>query len=270
MLPDEIETTPVETPSRTVSPAEPAASPTCPAGTPPLRPGREPFWDYLDLLLVLGFVGVGVVAMMVVAAAIEAFSPALRKDPTPLALPLQIVFYFAIYVGFVAVFRLRYNRPALASLGWRRSSFNPLVAAFAGAVLAVALSALGQLLRTPENNLIDKLVNSWSSFVLFAITAVLVAPIFEELLFRGFLQPLLSRTFGAIAGVLITAALFGSLHLFQYSLAWQYAVVIFLAGVVFGWARARTGSVIPGTVMHCCFNSVSVVGYVISSHPKFK
>jgi membrane protease YdiL (CAAX protease family) len=237
---------------------------------PPVQPLRDPFWGYSDLLLIFGFVCAGILAMMAVGVVAALFSPALRKDPTPLALPLQIIFYLAVYLGFIAVFSLRYNRPALRSLGWRASNLNPFFAALAGAVLAIVLSFLGQLLHTPENNLIDKLVNSWTAFVFFAITAVLVAPFFEELFFRGFLQPLLSRTFGVLAGILITAALFGSLHLFQYSLAWQYALVIFLAGVAFGWARARTGSVIPGTLMHCCFNSVSVIGYIVSSHPKFK
>jgi uncharacterized protein len=259
-------------PTETTS-AEPLISelpPVQPAEQPPAPPAREPFWGYQDLLLIVGFAFLGILAIFLVASAAAAFSPALRKDPTPLELPLQFVFYFAIYLGFVTVFRLRYNRPALESLGWRRSNFNPLLAAVVGVVMAIALSALGQLLRTPENDLIDKLVNSWSSFILFALTAAVVAPLFEELLFRGFLQPLLSRTFGLVAGVLITAALFGSLHLFQYSLAWQYALIIFLAGAVFGWVRARTGSVIPSTIMHCCFNSVSVIAYLISSHPKFK
>lgn len=260
MLPDPAESTPLEPVS-----SEPAIPESLPAPAP-----RDPFWSYSDLLLLLGFIAAGFVAMGMIAFVAEAVTPALRRDPMPLALPLQIVFYVIIYLGFIAVFRLRYNKPALQSLGWRPSNFNPLLAGMSGALLAVALSALGQLLRTPENNLMDKLVNSWVSFILFAITAVLVAPVFEELLFRGFLQPLLSRTFGLATGILLTSALFGSLHLFQYSLAWQYALIIFLAGVAFGWVRARTRSVVPGTLMHCCFNSVSVFGYLITSHPKFK
>ncbi len=263
MLPDPIETTPAES-----ALAEPTLVPV--VEQPPLRAPREPFWGYSDLLLLIGCACLGIVSISLLAFIAALFSPALRKDPTPLALPLQIVFYFEIYLGFLAVFRLRYHQPPLRSLGWRKSNFNPLLAAVIGALLAIGLSALGQLLHTPENNLIDKIVDSWFSFAIFALTAVLIAPLFEELFFRGFLQPLLSRTFGVIAGVLITAALFGSLHLFEYSFAWQYAAIIFLAGAVFGWARARTGSVIPGFLMHCCFNSVSVIAYLITSHPKFK
>lgn len=262
MLPD-----PAEGPVEPVTPEEPLIAP---AEPPPVPTPRDPFWSYSDLLLLVGFIAAGFVFMAIIAFVAGVFYPALQKDPMPLALPLQLVFYVIIYIGFIAVFRLRYNKPALQSLGWRPSNFNPILAGVSGALLAVALSALGQLLRTPDNNLMDKLVNSWTSFIIFAITAVLVAPLFEELLFRGFLQPLLSRTFGLLAGILLTSALFGSLHLFQYSLAWQYALIIFLAGVAFGWVRARTRSVVPSTVMHCCFNSVSVFGYVIASHPKFK
>jgi uncharacterized protein len=259
MLPDPIEGPPVD--AVATEPVVPEV---------PVEERREPFWSYADFLLLLGFIAAGFLAMGLIAFVAEASVPTLRKDPMPLALPLQIVFYVVIYLGFVAVFRLRYNEPTLKSLGWRPSQFNPILACICGALLAIALSALSQLLRTPDNNLMDKLVNSWLTFVLFAVTAVLIAPFFEELLFRGFLQPLLSRTFGLVAGVILTSALFGLLHLFQYSLAWQYALIIFLAGAAFGWVRERTGSIVPGTLMHCCFNSVSVIGYLISAHPKFK
>jgi uncharacterized protein len=286
MPPDPFETAPVETTPADEFVAEPppaipgepllsasALEPPQPALTPqpqPPAPVRHPFWGYSDLLLLLGFIAASILTITILAAVAEGFSPRLRTDPTPLALPLQIIFYAAIYAGFLTIFKLRYNRDALPSLGWVPARFNPFFAAFVGVALALALSVLGQILRTPETDFIGKLVHSWLSFILLALTAIFVAPFFEELLFRGFLQPLLSRTFGVVAGVLITAALFGGLHLFQYALAWQYALIIFLAGATFGWARARTGSIVPGTVMHCCFNSVSLIGYVVSSHLKFK
>src|SRR5581483_10141145 len=113
---------------------------------------------------------------------------------------------------------------------------------------------LGDLLKTPKIALpFEKLTNTPASLTFFAIVAIVLAPFFEELFFRGFVQPLLSRTFGTVAGILITAGLFGTLHGFEYSWVWQYAVFISLAGAVFGWLRARTNSIVPSTVMHGCF-----------------
>ncbi|HEX3682654.1 MAG TPA: type II CAAX endopeptidase family protein [Bryobacteraceae bacterium] len=269
MPPDPIETTPAEPVMEAPFVAEPA--PPLPAEPPPLPAPREPFWGYLDLVLMLGFVCAGLVGIVLLGAGLVAIVPKLKDDPMPLVLPLQFVFYLVVYAGFVAVFKLRYRAPVLVSLGWRRASLNPLFAAVGGVVLALGLALLASLLHTPQvPSPIDKLVNSPSSLALFVITAVVVAPFFEELLFRGFVQPLLSRTFGVIAGVLITAVLFGALHAPEYSWAWQYALVVSLAGAVFGWLRARTNSVIPGTVMHGFYNLAFVVGYLATTHGIFK
>jgi uncharacterized protein len=267
MPPDPTEITPSE-PMLVPFAAEPATPAVLEA---PALPPREPFWGYLDLLLVLGFVCAGLAGIVLLGAVIVAMSPKLRDDPMPIVLPLQLVFYAVVYAGFVAVFKLRYRVPTLISLGWRRTGLNPLLAALGGVVLALGLALLASLLHTPQvPSPIDKLVNSRASLVLFVLTAVIVAPFFEELLFRGFIQPLLSRTFGVIAGVLITAVLFGGLHAPEYSWAWQYALVVSLAGAVFGWIRARTNSVVPGTVMHGFYNLAFVAGYLATTHGIFK
>ncbi len=186
--------------------------------------------------------------------------PSLRLDPTPLALPVQIAFYVALYLSFRIVLRLRYEQPVLPALGWRKPNINLPLVALGGILLAFVISALGALLKTPKIPLpFDKLASTPFSMLFLAIVAVVFAPIFEELFFRGFLQPLLSRTFGTIAGILTTAVAFGLLHGFEYNWVWQYAFFISLAGAVFGWLRARTNSVIPSTVMHGFFNAVSMV-----------
>lgn len=260
MQPDPIDTPPSEPVLAEPPILEPA----------PLPAPRDPFWNYIDLLLMIGAVASGILVIGFLGLVLVSVIPHLKANPAPIALPLQLVFYVVVYFGFVAVFKFRYRAPVLASLGWRHARFNPFLAIVIGAALAIALSAFGQLLHTPENDLIDKVVDSPASLVLFAVTAVLIAPVFEELFFRGLIQPLLSRTFGIVAGVLITAVLFGGLHAPEYSWAWQYALIISFAGAVFGWARARTGSIVPGVLMHCSFNSISVIGYIASSHFKLK
>jgi hypothetical protein len=223
-------------------------------------PEREPFWGYTDLALVLGLLFGFSVVVVVMIGLLAIPYPSLRTDQTALALPVQVAFYGCLYLSFRLVLKLRYGRPVLPSLAWRRAHVNLAWMAGGGIVLAFVLSALGNLFKTPKVDLpFEKLTSTPASLTFFAIVAIVLAPFFEELFFRGFVQPLLSRTFGTVAGILITAASFGALHGFEYSWVWQYAVFISLAGAVFGWLRARTDSIVPSTVMHGCFNAVSVV-----------
>jgi membrane protease YdiL (CAAX protease family) len=263
MQPDPHDTSPVD-PSLPASPEvqeEPAIQ--------PARPQREPFWGYDDLALVVGLIIAGLVLVGVAVGITAVFVPSLRTDPTPVLLPSNLAVYLFVYIAFRLVLGLRYGRPVFSSLGWRRTNVNLLVAGGGGVGLAFALSAFASLVKTPKIPLpFEQMINSPWSFALFAVMAAAIAPIFEELFFRGFVQPLLSRTFGVVAGILITAALFGALHAPEYSDAWQYALVVALAGAAFGWLRERTKSIIPGTVMHGCFNAVSVIALVVSKHTK--
>lgn len=230
----------------------------------PLRPQREPFWDYIDLALVLGLIVFGLAIITAITALIMTDEKPVSVDLTVLVLPTTVATYAVVYLALKLVLGSRYGRPVFRSLGWRRSSFSLGIAAGGGALLGFSLSLLGSALHTPKvKSPFENLGATPLSFVLLALMAVILAPIFEELFFRGFLQPLLSRTFGAIAGILITAALFGGLHAPEYSWAWQYAFCVSLAGVVFGYLRYRTNSIIPCTVMHGCFNALSVIALAI-------
>ncbi len=232
---------------------------------PPPKPPREPFWDYVDLVLVLGLVLVGLVIISIIAGLIVAADPRLQSNLAPLILPTNIAAYAVIYYALKLVLGSRYGRPVFRSLGWRPGHINLIAVAGGGVVLAIALSLLGTLLRTPKvKSPFENLGATPLSFGLLAFMAIILAPIFEELFFRGFLQPLLSRTWGAAAGILVTAALFGAMHAPEYSWAWQYAFCVALAGVVFGYLRYRTNSLIPCTVMHGCFNAVSVIALAVT------
>jgi uncharacterized protein len=83
---------------------------------------------------------------------------------------------------------------------------------------------------------------------------VIVAPVFEEIIFRGFVFSTLLVGFGS--GV----ALAGSGMLF--ALAHGYGLLAFLSvlwsGILWAWAYARTGSLIPGIVAHAVNNGIVV------------
>ncbi|MBV9300623.1 MAG: CPBP family intramembrane metalloprotease [Acidobacteriaceae bacterium] len=232
-------------------------------------PPRDPVWNYTDLLLLMGFIAASAALIVLASGVLVALRPDLRDDPTPLLLPVQLAFYALVYLGLHFTLSIRYGRAVFSALGWRRVRMNLGVVALGGAALAFVISLLASLLHTPQvPSPLDRFLKSPVNLALFSILAVTLAPLFEELLFRGFLQPLLSRTFGLFAGILITAALFGSLHAPEYSWAWQYVVAVSLAGAVFGWIRARTNSIIPSTLMHSSYNFVFVVALIATKHLK--
>lgn len=253
-------------------PAEPA--PTEPAAIEELAPEapapeRKPFWGYVDLALVMGLLLAFLAAILLGAAVFVFALPSLRQDQSPLLLPTQIALYAAVYLSLRLVLGLRYRKPVLRSLGWCAGRSNLLFVAIGGVLLAFVVSALAALVHTPKvPSPVESLMNSPVLLSLFGIMAVTIAPFFEELFFRGFIQPLLTRSLGVIAGIVLTGLVFGSLHAPEYSFAWQYAVAVSLVGIVLGWLRVRSNSIIPCTVMHGAYNSVFVAALVFSKlHP---
>jgi membrane protease YdiL (CAAX protease family) len=227
---------------------------------------REPFWGYLDLLFVLVLMVVGFLVIDVIALSLAHGDMKPLMDSPQIVWPTNLAAYAVVYLALRLVLGARYGAPVFASLGWRPSRFNLGVAALGGVLLAFGLSALAYLIHTPKVSTFDKLASTPFSLAALAITAVAIAPLFEELLFRGFLQPLLTRTIGVTAAVLVTSFLFGALHAFQYMKLWQYVAAVSLVGVALGILRAYTNSIIPGVVMHGCFNAVSVVALVVSKY----
>jgi membrane protease YdiL (CAAX protease family) len=86
----------------------------------------------------------------------------------------------------------------------------------------------------------------------FAVVA-LVAPIVEELAYRGLGFTLLER-WGRWVAVVVTAVLFGASHGLIEGLP-----VLTVFGILIGWLRSRTGSVYPGMLVHGAFNGLALV-----------
>jgi sodium transport system permease protein len=90
----------------------------------------------------------------------------------------------------------------------------------------------------------------------FAATLLLVAmspAICEECLFRGPILRGLRTRMGAVAAVLITAALFGLFHLDLYRL-----IPTTILGVLLGFIALESGSIVPSMVAHFCNNAVLI------------
>ncbi|MGA9522297.1 MAG: CPBP family glutamic-type intramembrane protease [Myxococcaceae bacterium] len=91
--------------------------------------------------------------------------------------------------------------------------------------------------------------------VLFVVPVVLLAPLSEELLFRGILLPWLSRWMPAWGAIAVSGVLFGALH-FHYGL---FLVITVFYGLVLGWARVSSRSLRAPILLHMLINGVGAV-----------
>jgi uncharacterized protein len=224
---------------------------------------ERPFWGFAEILVIAALF---LPAVYVGGRAVVAASGYLHIDPK-LGLPLLMAEALGYAIVFAALWLLfaRYREPLFASLGWVPQNFKPLHLIVTGVVLAVVVVILGNLMGFPNvQTPFDKLLNDTVSRFAIAAFGVSLGPIIEELLFRGFLQPVLVDAFGVLYGILATSVLFGALHLMQNAFLWQSGVLITLVGFVLGVVRHVSGSTRASAITHMSYNALPFLVLLIS------
>ena len=93
------------------------------------------------------------------------------------------------------------------------------------------------------------------------ISITIMAPLVEELLFRGAIQGyMLRKGIKPLYAILIASAIFGIVHMNPIQIPFAFAI-----GLIFGWLYYRTGSVIPGIVGHFINNSIACIQMAVST-----
>jgi len=128
-----------------------------------------------------------------------------------------------------------------------------------GALVAVlAIAGLGATLtgqETPEFMTESfRTARDAGMLPLYFFSFAVLAPVQEELFFRGFLYRGLSTAIGPWVTILLTSAVWSVIHV-QYNLF--FLAEIFLLGVTFGWLRMRSGSTILTLLLHGTMNALA-------------
>ncbi len=220
-------------------------------------PERYPFWSYADLVV---FFGLALPCLLLgafsVSVVIWIFHIHVRSQALQLV-PAQFLGYGYLFFALYLLLKMHYGRPFWPSLRWVRTRPGTGRAILYGFVLAFGVALTGAALHTPDIQTPMKgLLADRSSILLIAAFAVTLGPLCEELAFRGFLQPVLVRSFGGGAGVVLAAIPFGLLHLSQYGGSWRHGLLITIAGIGFGWMRQASGSTRAATIMHAAYNFI--------------
>jgi uncharacterized protein len=231
---------------------------------PPTEPERLPFWGYADVALMMGlalpcmFLGWGLVWL---GMGVTNLHPASAVK----AVAAMLFGYGLLFTALMVIFRVQYDRPLWRSLGWTWTGVPIFGCVVYGCATTMLVGVVAKLIHTPPSAgpLMD-MMKDRTALIVMAIFGSTAAPLFEELAFRGFLQPLLVRNLGAIAGVLLSAAFFGGLHYSEYGESWRSALLIAVAGVAFGCMRQWTGSTAAAALMHASFNGLQFVALLLA------
>jgi hypothetical protein len=106
------------------------------------------------------------------------------------------------------------------------------------------------------SDLVDAAHGGW--VVLLAVVVIVGAPIVEEIVYRGVVQPGLVASWGRTAGIVVTAALFAAIHMQPVEFPGLFAFAL-----VLGWARHSTGTIGMSIVTHMAFNATGLALVVL-------
>ena len=126
--------------------------------------------------------------------------------------------------------------------------------------IAVLIYAIAFIFFFGEPTTITELPGgtSWDSspvaLILTFISICILTPISEELLFRGYILDALNRLHGKWPAIIISSIIFGMVHFDPFTMG-----MATIGGVIYGWIRMRTGSLVPGIVAHAMWNTMALM-----------
>lgn len=220
----------------------------------------KPAWNYEDLGIMLG----AVLPCLVLAALATKLLAFVIPQKGVLTALSQVVIYGGVTGCLYWLLRVRYGLAFWEAMDWRSPWRRMALTALLGPTLALAMALLAGILRTPNETMaLDELMKDRWSILAIGIAASTIGPVFEELVFRGFAQPLFVRSLGLVGGLIVTALPFSLLHGPQYNWNWQRLLILTIASIVFGIVRHKTGSTAASSMTHAAYNLTFMAGLIM-------
>jgi membrane protease YdiL (CAAX protease family) len=222
---------------------------------------RSPAWSGWDVLAILVFTLVTIfvftLAALFLARALPGYRNASFSDlaaNAKVVIGAQAAAYPIVLLFIFLMVRSRSGESFREAIRWNwPGTFAPGFI-IGGIVLAIAVEGLARFLPIPKSLPMDTYFHDAGSAYMMAAFGITLAPLMEEIFFRGLLYPLFKRKFGVLTAVLLTGAAFAAIHGAQLGYAWAPVFSIFLVGVVLTLVRVKTDSVASSFLMHCGYN----------------
>ena len=192
----------------------------------------------------------------------------------------EAIAYITTLIASWAFFPLLWHRTFAEGIQWnlaaaRRNAFKLIPLGF---VLGFTVQAISSLIPVPKSIPMDDFFRTQSDIWLVTAFGTLLAPIFEEICFRGFLLPAFAIAYdwlslpripiaherwkattnitapALIFSAILTSIFFALIHAAQLAHTWAAVLVLFCVSLVLSLVRVRTQSVACSALVHACYN----------------
>ena len=127
----------------------------------------------------------------------------------------------------------------------------------------VFINLCSEFLDLPD--MMQETFRGMSRNVFGILSITIMAPLVEELLFRGAIQGYMhQKGMKPLHAILIASAIFGIVHMNPIQIPFAFAI-----GLIFGWLYYRTGSLVPGIVGHFINNSIACIQMATMTEEEF-
>ncbi len=239
-------------------------------------PVERPPWGVFEVLLVIVLVFVLLFSLRLfdpyrLAALAAALFPGYSDRTLSLLLLLSLVQTLLIIGLVLGAARLRGSHPlrrlGLQNFNWRSVWLYGILGGVAIFIfIVVTMTLINSLWHQPlppqEVAYLIGRTNGWRAQLGSLLMSCVLAPLSEELFFRGFAYPVLRSRLGVWPATLIVSCLFGALH---YDLA--RFLPIALGGAFFALACEKTRSLYPAIAAHSTWNILTTLVILLTGSP---
>lgn len=174
---------------------------------------------------------------------------------------MSIIFMVAIYLIALKPKQLSWNQVGVNP--FHKRYWGPIV----GWTIALVVGSIGLLIIMSllgvgsENSKTESIRTQMTvmHIIIAWVSAGVISPIYEEILYRGFLYRWFRSKYGVRTGMIISSFIFMIVHIPTYNVL----PVTFISGLLFAWTYERTKSVVPSMIIHSVFNTIALIATVI-------
>lgn len=218
-------------------------------GTPPPIAPQPASWSAKDTWLGLALL------LIVVAGYVLALAQLEPSQSTNIFYVATFEFILLIPIGIIFLWR----KVSWKELGFKRFKSNNLALGCGLLVAVYVVVIINNLVMialgiATQADVISEILGEIDAPYLFAFVTAIVAPITEEIFFRGFLFKGFREKYGWVNALMFSSIIFALFH-------GQIATLIptFLLGALFAYMVQRTESIYPGMILHFAVNAMGAL-----------